>query len=295
METVFNQAEEKLVTILRRIRTGHSNAGCLHIKGAMLSSQHFSQLPSLITQWIGHHSDGHIIVCHDRDVFVFSPNVSFKIFMKFREKFNERFEISGSKAEADPVSFYDVRINGAGLTELAQTKQERRDAAQKKADEAAKVNYREKQRDGILTAPLNEDMVETISRRREGRTGLNILIVEDDPFSRKLIGNSLGLQFSMTFAEDGRTAIANHLKAAPDVVFLDIDLPDITGHDVLRKIIEIDPAAYVVMLSGNGNVDNITRAVNAGAKGFVGKPFSKERLLQYINKCPRYQHQQAGV
>ena len=78
-----------------------------------------------------------------------------------------------------------------------------------------------------------------------------------------------------------------YVTHAPDVLFLDIELPDITGHDVLQKVLEMDPDAFVIMLSGNGNKENIFKAMKTGAKGFVGKPFTKDKLLQYILKCPK--------
>jgi two-component system chemotaxis response regulator CheY len=70
------------------------------------------------------------------------------------------------------------------------------------------------------------------------------------------------------------------------VLFLDIGLPDIDGLKVLERIFKLDPQAYVVMFSGNGSKEHIMRAVELGARGFVGKPFTKEKLFQYIEKSP---------
>ena len=84
----------------------------------------------------------------------------------------------------------------------------------------------------------------------------------------------------------------SYVNKAPDVLFLDIGLPDINGHEVLEKLFKLDPDAYVVMFSGNGDKENIMKAVELGAKGFVGKPFSQEKLLQYIQKSPFIQEKQ---
>ena len=78
----------------------------------------------------------------------------------------------------------------------------------------------------------------------------------------------------------------NYVNKAPDVLFLDIGLPDINGHDVLERLFKLDPQAYVVMFSGNGDRENVLKAVELGAKGFVGKPFTQEKLIQYIEKSP---------
>jgi len=116
--------------------------------------------------------------------------------------------------------------------------------------------------------------------------------VEDDLFSQRLVANVLQSKFELTMAEDGQGAIMGYVKHAPDVLFLDIGLPDIDGHAVLEKLFQIDPQAYVVMFSGNGDKENVMKAITLGAKGFVGKPFSEDKLLQYIHKSPFIQARQ---
>ena len=70
----------------------------------------------------------------------------------------------------------------------------------------------------------------------------------------------------------------------PDLILLDIGLPDSSGLEVLDLIMENNPHAYVVMLSGNDDIINISKTLEAGAQGFVAKPFKKEKLLHYINE-----------
>lgn len=132
----------------------------------------------------------------------------------------------------------------------------------------------------------HQPYVETIAARREKRGHIGVLIVEDDPFSRRLVGKSLETQFEITTADTGQEAIFAYIRSAPDIVFLDIGLPDTNGLDVLAKLQEIDPKVYVVMLSANGNKSNVLKAVENGAKSFVAKPFAREKLIQSINKCP---------
>jgi len=114
---------------------------------------------------------------------------------------------------------------------------------------------------------------------------VNILIVEDDGFSRKLIRNILNKEYEVIDVEDGKDALQSYALISPDVTFLDIDLPDVSGHEILTTILKIDPEAYIVMLSGNSDQDNVIRAIKAGAKGFVTKPFQKDRLFKYISDC----------
>lgn len=116
-----------------------------------------------------------------------------------------------------------------------------------------------------------------------------ILIVEDDPLSVFITKKALDQDYVVHVAETGESAINAYIKHQPDVVFLDIGLPDISGHEVLRKIImDIDPAAYVVMLSANNGPADIMHALQLGSQGFISKPFSKSKLIQYISQAPNY-------
>ncbi len=70
------------------------------------------------------------------------------------------------------------------------------------------------------------------------------------------------------------------------MVFLDINIGKDNGIKILRNIVEIDPKACVCMLSGDSTKDNIIDCTNAGAVGFICKPFSKGKLIKFLNKCP---------
>jgi len=142
---------------------------------------------------------------------------------------------------------------------------------------------------------INHDLIQSLQKRRSSRKSLEVMIVEDDPFSQKLVSNILNDHYSVHVTSDGYGALMSYVNFAPDVLFLDIGLPDIDGHEVLEKIFIIDPNAYVVMLSGNGDKENIMKAVTSGAKGFVGKPFTQEKLFQYIEKSPYVQEKTSKI
>lgn len=112
-----------------------------------------------------------------------------------------------------------------------------------------------------------------------------VLIVDDDSFSALLVDKNLRRDHTVLTVNSGAEAIQTYFSQAPDIVFLDINLPDLSGHEVLQFILSIDPTAFIVMLSGNSDQDNILHAVKDGAKGFVAKPFTRKKLLEYIRKC----------
>lgn len=109
-----------------------------------------------------------------------------------------------------------------------------------------------------------------------------VLLVEDDPVTRWMVRNALKYECHFAAASCANGAFAMYTSYKPDVVFLDINLPDNNGYSVLQWIIHNDPGACVVMFSSNDNLDNIVDALQEGASGFIAKPFLKESLIYYI-------------
>lgn len=135
--------------------------------------------------------------------------------------------------------------------------------------------------------PLREFDAALFERSREARTHdkLRVLVVEDDAFTRRLVSGTLKGQYDLVEAANGEAAVDAYESYAPDAVFLDIELPDTNGHVLLKKILAFDPHAFVVMLSANSFRDNILRALEEGAQGFVTKPFARDKLVHYLTLC----------
>ena len=127
-----------------------------------------------------------------------------------------------------------------------------------------------------------QDVFLTVKKSRKARQPLYVLLVEDDPVTRKVVSNLFKDNYAVITAQDASEAVSNYLTYAPDIVFLDINLPDANGFQVLQQIMASDSEAYVVMFSGNSYLDNVTNALTSGASGFVSKPFNKEKMRHYI-------------
>lgn len=184
----------------------------------------------------------------------------------------------------------------ASLYELPMDWKILKDFLAEKEDKKNKEIKVEFKQPSLFIDALHKPLLSSITARREKREKPGILVVEDDPFSQRLVCKSLEEGFEIHAASTGQEAISAYIRHAPDMVFLDIGLPDTNGLDVLLKILETDTQAHVVMLSGSGNRGNILKAVENGAKGFVAKPFTREKLLQYINKSPFVQaKQKSGI
>lgn len=113
-----------------------------------------------------------------------------------------------------------------------------------------------------------------------------ILVADDDMYMRMLVKKGLGPDFEVIESVDGTDVVSNYKKHAPDMVFLDIHMPGKDGLENLRNILAIDPDAYIIMLSADSSTENVMEARKLGVKGFLTKPFTKERLMEHVSKCP---------
>ena len=113
-----------------------------------------------------------------------------------------------------------------------------------------------------------------------------VLLVDDLPFMRSLLSDILtdaGMQVAAQ-AENGRDALTAYLASSPDVVLLDIVMPEMDGITALRRLRRLDPDARVVMCSSLGEQDMIVRAIQFGARDFVVKPFHPERVVSAVTR-----------
>jgi two-component system OmpR family response regulator len=116
-----------------------------------------------------------------------------------------------------------------------------------------------------------------------------ILVVEDDPFAAKLIVKALeGVPVRVEVAGDAREAIATLGRVQPAAILMDVMLPGIDGV-ALTILIKANPNLKhipVVMLTGDATRETIERSMNAGAVGFLVKPFDRNalvaKLLRYL-------------
>ena len=113
-----------------------------------------------------------------------------------------------------------------------------------------------------------------------------ILVADDDMYMRTLVKKAIGPTCTVAEAADGKDVIEAYRRSVPDIVLLDIHMPNIDGTELLQKILALDPKAWVVMLSADSSRENVKNTTHSGAKGFLTKPFTKEKLQEYLNKCP---------
>ena len=116
----------------------------------------------------------------------------------------------------------------------------------------------------------------------------SVLIVDDEPFIRRLVSTTLEdvASFELLEAENGREALEVAEREHPQIVFLDIDMPEVDGYEACRRL-RADPgtaAATIVMLTAAAGEEAARQAEEAGADLFLTKPFSPLEILRLVHE-----------
>ena len=114
-----------------------------------------------------------------------------------------------------------------------------------------------------------------------------VLVVDDAAFMRKVVSDALieGGHEVVGEAGDGFEAVRRYQELRPEVVTLDITMPEKDGLTTLMEIVSIDPAARVVMCSALGQESKVLESIRLGAKDFVVKPFKPDRVVGAVDKA----------
>lgn len=114
----------------------------------------------------------------------------------------------------------------------------------------------------------------------------NILICDDAAFMRMMIKDILTKNGYNVVgeAENGEKAISAYAETKPDLVLMDITMPELDGIGALKGIKQNDPDANVIMCSAMGQQAMVIEAIQSGAKDFIVKPFQAERVLEAVKK-----------
>ena len=114
-----------------------------------------------------------------------------------------------------------------------------------------------------------------------------VLIVDDAQFMRMMLKNILTQNGYEVVGEaaNGKEGIAKYSELKPDIVTLDITMPEMDGVTALKEIKALDGSAKVIMCSAMGQQAMVVDAIKAGAIDFVVKPFQPERVMEALNKA----------
>lgn len=113
-----------------------------------------------------------------------------------------------------------------------------------------------------------------------------ILLADDAAFMRMMIKSALAKAgyTEICEASDGAEAVKVYQAEKPDLVFMDITMPNMNGLEALKEIRNVDPNAAVVMCSAMGQESMVIDAIKSGARDFIVKPFKPERIIETAQK-----------
>lgn len=132
-----------------------------------------------------------------------------------------------------------------------------------------------------------------ISMQRMMRVNPHILIVEDQIFSQKILLSALK-DYTCHVSSSTGEAIVTYIEKCPDIVLLDIDLPDLSGHKFANFLNQIDSQTYIVMVTSNTYTKDIKQAKENNVKGFIPKPYKKDVILDILGKFKKHRKKANG-
>ncbi len=312
-----HQAEEALVELIKEINTNHTSAwSIVNIRTSYLNNLPHDQFVLTIKPAMHSAIDAKIFFMENQDIYLAWCGMPKRIFEKLRGIIIPHMLKSEFQETTDDViTYFDAQLmadelclflrkflkddldlplikiaddpdksmtSSAKLVPLdspSTPKTQLREAAKPMTSNAppltsASLRYNENQIENFLSTKL----------QRVGRQQLRVLIVEDQLFSKQLLYGILGYKFHVDTAETIAEAWRIYLDVVPDIAFIDIELPDGNGHELAKRIIELDNAAYLVMVTAHHSADDVEIARKNNVKGFVVKPFSKQKILSYVER-----------
>lgn len=154
-----------------------------------------------------------------------------------------------------------------------------------KAEEEQHMRPVSTMRERFLDIEISQHLYLVLNQMRSERGEMKVLVIDDDDFALRLAQSSLGRKYSVDVAHSALEGFRKYACSAPDIIFLDINMPAVSGHDFLSKIFDLDPGAFVVVVSGHSDLNHMFKAYSLGARGFISKPYARKEMYDYIQQC----------
>lgn len=283
MKLVDKSAEKKLIEDAKSLRTQavHAYSIFLHLSqlGGEWKKRDKTPLINHIKQE-GNDLEGGLYLCSDSDIVII---IKTKKEAEVQDLVSQikSFCVDGSFVAGGDQGTLDSSIAVFDLNKeydafLAECDQKIKASGYRECDNKSEALDEEEQE-------LLKESFEAAKRIREVRGDrLCVLIIEDQAFSRQLLKESLRQKYITLVAKNAKEGMALYMMNAPDIVLLDIELPDYDGYYVLHNLLKNDEDAFVVMITASSSRNNVKKAITEGAKGYIVKPFTKAKIDEYI-------------
>ncbi|MAE50699.1 MAG: hypothetical protein CMH27_02705 [Micavibrio sp.] len=293
MIVIASKTELKLRDDLRNLARTKPNQRCFYLAFSKtdIARETLFETFLRILEDIPNSYMARVYLCQDRDIVIVMEGFMQRHFENFVAKLGADLKTDNLGALSD---IYEIGLHWQQIEALYTAKIN----AIQNAEALKQEQYRKKRaEENTLHTLQNLDAkrIETIETRRINRARPLVMIADDDQLSRTLAGNVLRADYDMAFAKNGTEALQEYVASAPDILFLDIGMPDIGGHEVLEALFQIDPDAYIIMFSGRKDKTTIMKSLTMGAQGFLGKPFTREQLYSHVGNSPFVQNKRHQV
>lgn len=287
MIVIANKTEVKLGEDLRNFARSKPNQRCFFLAFSKtdISRDHLFESFLSLLEGLPNSYMARVYLCQDKDIFILMEGFMQRQFQEFVKQLTLTFD----NQDLSPIiKIFEIGLHWHDLEKLYKDKLN----ALIHADEIQREERRKEIADHNVLQVMKEldsAQVATLQERRFERVKPVVMIADDDQMSRTLAGNVLRSDYDLAFAKNGVEALREYVAAAPDILFLDIGMPQIGGHEALENLFQIDPDAYIIMFSGRKDKSTIMKSLEMGAQGFLGKPFTREQLYSHVSNSPYVQ------
>ncbi len=272
IKIVTENAEQSFIDELKELHGTKLNSNIMHCNFSQIKLKPKPEKLLEIFKDILIGKEAKMFFAYDGDVFIkwegSAGSTVNDINTKLSNVLITKFNIEKTK---ELFQYYDFNVHGEDLRLKCMEK-----------IKAKKISEVARDKPLSITEGQKQDLEAQI-KKRPARDKLEILVVEDMPFSLKLLKRALSKKYVCHIAEDIWPALEEYVLHAPDICFLDVELPNGNGHALAEFIQSIDPACYIVMVTANNYARDVEIARKNKVKGFVVKPYNLSRIYKYID------------
>lgn len=287
VKSIRENADSALLSVLSQY-SQMPNAGALLCRFSLSPQPIQSDAVLAATASLIGNYAGEIYFCSNRDVLVLWQGPLAQISANLKNLIRGHFRGIVTKiGETNFFQFFDLRDQSASLRSfLSAVPVPLEDTLAKPADGAIPLVFTPDQ-----LAQMKQGVRDRNSKRGFEAMGLNILIVEDQEFSLKLLSNLLSRDHSCVTANSAAQMLELYPKHVPDILYLDVELPDGNGHDIAAFVKQHDPECYIIMVTANTDLHDVQQAKKNGVRGYITKPFRQQKIQASVDAyVKQYNH-----
>lgn len=287
IQLIHAQAEVKFLDMLQM---PHSK-----IAGRAALVCAFSQTPLRLTEDsimpflkdILHDHEGEVYFCANGDVVICWRGRVKEIRQALIKAFLANSEAKLESYDSEKLyRLFDIEAHGEDLRILFRNKLHSKQEQEKKVIPSTLMHEKAVEFSRQVKPEFSDKQYMNLQRTiatRGSRKLPEILVVEDQDFSRRLLVGLLEKEYTCHGAANAKEAMALYAEHAPDITFLDIELPDIDGHALAALFKRDDLKSYVVMVTGNNYAKDVESAKANKVQGFIVKPYTRQKIMGAID------------